>query len=423
MVFPTKLMFTRKCLLMYYVLHRRMSSSKIQDRGTGMKTRRKKIIYIIACVFLLVLLSSPELLSAQEFPDCHQCHTDKDTKKNVHPAVSMGCVTCHVKPHLGDSKFPKFLSAEGADLCWGCHDKTSFEKKVIHSPVASGGCTMCHDVHSSDNEKLLLFPVPDLCTNCHGQDMFSKETQHPPVAGGMCLSCHNPHASDSPKLLTDAPPQLCFNCHQAEDYIDKNKKIHHPPVESGLCMECHDAHSSPERKLLRAPMPGICFRCHIDNGFKGKFKHAPVEAGMCTNCHNPHQSDEKKLLLSPSREICFNCHDKSPFIRRIGHPPATSGLCDICHDPHSSPNVFQLHAPVNKLCLRCHPRVAQEPHATGSFGGAFGHPLGGRPYAKSKTGELSCASCHDPHSSDSIRLFRFEKIKKTADLCKNCHPY
>ena len=95
---------------------------------------------IIVILFLVPLISS-----AGKFTDCKKCHKDMVAKKVVHPAVKMGCVTCHAQAHRKGAEFPNYLFAEGADVCWACHDKAMFTKKVVHPPVAAGMCTTCHD--------------------------------------------------------------------------------------------------------------------------------------------------------------------------------------------------------------------------------------------------------------------------------------
>jgi predicted CXXCH cytochrome family protein len=74
--------------------------------------------------------------------------------------------------------------------------------------------------------------------------------------------------------------------------------------------------------------------------------------------------------------------------------------------------------------------VNKKPHAISGFGKS-GHPLGGDTPSKKKSkgpmkdpkreGKLfSCVSCHNPHSSDSIKLFRYPANSSMA-LCTHCH--
>lgn len=384
------------------------------------KGYRLPVVVILAAV---VVLSIAGRAPARQYPDCLQCHIHKKKAegKYVHPIYKQGCHSCHTNAHLQESPFPKFLFNKGVDLCWACHEKAKFSRTVGHPPVAKGECLSCHDVHTSDTAKLLLAPMPDLCFMCHDKETFVNHTSHPPVADGKCTSCHDPHSSDAKRLLLAEMPRLCFTCHNEERYISPTKKRHHPPVLNGKCMSCHEPHASSARRLLITAIPDLCFTCHEAAYFKDTYTHAPTASGMCTSCHEPHESDTRKLTIAQGADLCFTCHDKADFIKPGLHPPVAAGMCSVCHDPHAAPNIFQLRLPISEGCLQCHPRIAKAPHVLGGFTEA-GHPLSGRKHEKSSSGELTCASCHTPHSSDYMKLFRYP-AEKPMDLCKNCHEH
>lgn len=311
--------------------------------------------------------------------DCLTCHEALAKEKVVHAALQMGCPTCHSGidaseyPHKKTNTFTKGLSSEQPDLCYGCHDKSKFTKKTVHAAIGMG-CTMCHNPHSSKNEKLLKSETPDLCYGCHDKSMFTKKDVHPALSMG-CISCHNPHSTDTPKLLVSEPPGLCFNCH--------DKKM-----------------------------------------FEGKDVHSPVAAGMCTSCHSPHSSDGEKLLVSAPPDLCFTCHDKAEFSRKYVHMPVAGGLCLTCHKPHASDNMALLLKQPVYLCLQCHADVRKKPHALA--GGMGAHPIGLSVRGKELDDPVRpgkkfyCGSCHNPHSSDSMKLFRFN-ARSSFELCQNCH--
>ncbi len=271
------------------------------------------------------------------------------------------------------------INSAGSEVdCLTCHADLSKEK-VVH-PALQMGCPTCHTgidasevPHKKTNaiSKGLSSEQPDLCYGCHDKAMFTKKTVHAAIGMG-CTGCHNPHSSKNEKLLVSEPPDLCFNCH--------DKKT-----------------------------------------FEGKIVHSPVAGGMCLSCHSPHSTDTEKLLLSTPPDLCFNCHDKAEFSRKNVHAPVAGGMCLSCHKPHASENIALLKNAPNAVCLECHADVRKKPHAlAGGF--SNGHPLGGtgeddpaRPGKK-----FYCGSCHNPHSSDSIRLFRY-KADSTFELCMNCH--
>lgn len=346
----------------------------------------KRISYLPASVgfffslLVIMIISSP--VFAEEV-DCLMCHEQLSKEKVVHPAIKMGCPICHTAinaadiPHKKTNKIAKGLSAEQPELCYGCHDKAKFNRKTIHAAVGMG-CTGCHNPHSSKNSKLLISGLPDLCFNCHDKSLFAgKKNIHPPVMRGMCIKCHNPHSTDIPKLLLSESPDLCYNCH------DKLK-------------------------------------------FTGKFIHAPVGIGMCPSCHAPHQAENEKLLLSLSPDLCYNCHDKAEFNKKNIHAPVASGACLTCHKPHTSEDIALLKKDPNKLCFDCHAGVRKIPHAVAGFSFA-GHPLGMVKKGKKAIDDPArpgkkfyCGSCHNPHSSDSMLLYRYE-TSSTIGLCMYCH--
>ena len=54
-----------------------------------------------------------------------------------------------------------------------------------------------------------------LCLTCHEdfKQTMSKKFIHTPLAQGDCSGCHNPHAADHGMLLAADDTQICFSCH------------------------------------------------------------------------------------------------------------------------------------------------------------------------------------------------------------------
>lgn len=203
-----------------------------------MKTEIVRLAQLASALALSIACALPA--PAQDKP-CLDCHAERAQKKVVHAAVQMGCVTCHAEldassvPHKSTGKNAKGLLAEAPALCANCHDKTLFEGKVVHGPVAAGMCLGCHDPHSSDNIGLLKKEPATLCLDCHsdirkgphviagftrsghplGND--KKEVQDPlrPGKKFYCAACHEPHRSELPKLNRFAKGMVsCQKCHK-----------------------------------------------------------------------------------------------------------------------------------------------------------------------------------------------------------------
>lgn len=209
----------------------------------------------------------------------------------------------------------------------------------------------------------------------------------------------------------------CLECHKSK----KTGKVVHPAVEMG-CSLCHlSPHKEEKPELsLTSDMPGLCYQCHDRAGFQKTSVHAPVAGGMCASCHNPHASDNKKLLSGNIPEICYACHDKGAFTKSTQHSPVAQGQCAFCHNPHSSDNPANLQYPPGELCLMCHPDKTSGSHVLTGLGFGDKHPMSGKPDPSRKGRELSCTSCHNPHSSARRALFVSEGAK-TENLCLLCH--
>jgi predicted CXXCH cytochrome family protein len=142
-----------------------------------------------------------KLLKAGKKEVCLACH-DKDevifgrkitnikqllkTSKVIHPALNGGCTGCH-KPHASNennlliSAYPVGQYAEGIKdnyaFCWECHDSDLLElaktttatnfrdgERNLHYVHLIGkkgrSCSICHDVHATKREHLIVDKVP-----------------------------------------------------------------------------------------------------------------------------------------------------------------------------------------------------------------------------------------------------------------------
>lgn len=187
--------------------------STAERTGPGtMHSLRHSVLMIAACTAACTLvILFPRITAAEEQPSCIDCHQGLDSGTSVHAAVSMGCASCHSAvdatevPHKFTNRNPKGLMSKMRDLCYSCHDKTSFMKKTVHGAIMLG-CTSCHDPHASKQARLLKEDIPALCITCH-KDRFTPGTDGAHILAGneACASCHEPHASDSPKLMQSGP--------------------------------------------------------------------------------------------------------------------------------------------------------------------------------------------------------------------------
>ncbi len=297
------------------------------------------------------------------------------------------------------------------------------------------------------------------CLSCH-VDMERKlasKAVHRPFGELRCAYCHtdhavNPDGSRGPTTLKlvrngDQKP-LCGSCHVTADQLAMSNN--HVPFKNGWCSACHDPHGSDveaatnyagllngeigvisTNSMLKVDPSQLCLNCHNMNlryGFK-RVQHRPFQYRACLACHVPHASNNAKNTRLPLPYLCMNCH---PIIARdmslsVLHPPFSQAWCTVCHSPHATNFPRMLKAddtseqPVVDLCRGCHagaitPRVRPiDLHIS--------HPMGkywkdGRIITDPLTGQqLSCISCHHPHSSNHPRMWRRDKDY----LCLGCH--
>jgi predicted CXXCH cytochrome family protein len=356
--------------------------------------------------------------------DCisSKCHPTVLSKKNVHDAAE-GCTDCHEElsaphPKKGEKTFG--LLNDPPDLCYTCHDEYG-KKKTVHSPVADGACTDCHDPHSSDRSALLKAEVGAVCKDCH-EGPADHPNLHSPVEDGDCTSCHEPHESDTASLLLKEGSALCLECHDGmADVMDK--KTVHSPLEDG-CLDCHDPHGSAHPGLLTDPAPKLCFGCH--ETMEAEVADAPVSHGAmddpkgCLLCHSPHSSDEPALLVEKTRTVCLECHDGDvPAKASVLHGKNRDGNCADCHTPHGGDlegllvkayperNYQRWSDSAYPLCFGCHERdmvgKAETSSATGFRDGSRNlHAVHVDDGEKGR----SCSMCHDVHGTDTPKLVR-----------------
>jgi predicted CXXCH cytochrome family protein len=194
---------------------------------------------LVLASLLCLLLFPASGMSKQKGINCLECHGDLERGKSVHAALAMGCESCHTAidatdtPHIKKNKIKRGLSALPPELCFGCHDRLLFNKKVVHAALGKG-CSGCHNPHASNAASLLIAPVENLCMTCHDKQLSGKHImagyslgdRHPtkgttdpakPSRDLSCVSCHNPHSSSQQKLFVNeasSPASLCLMCHK-----------------------------------------------------------------------------------------------------------------------------------------------------------------------------------------------------------------
>ncbi len=369
--------------------------------------KRVKAVYTIASCLLgvaIVFLAAPDVRAAKDFKlrpgakgkicvSCHDAFEEILKKRFVHTPLAKGdCSGCH-NPHA--SKHALLLASETSEICHECHEDMFVpEAESAHEVFVEGKCVSCHDPHATDNKMVLIRGGSELCFGCHeelGKRIAANEFQHEPVAED-CLKCHNPHVSaESPKLLKDEDPGLCLGCHKTNKASFKRKHENYP-VEKGRCSSCHDPHGSSSAGMLFANV------------------HEPVSEKKCDECHGKATASSPFALKDSGFEICEGCHYEMVLEtfnkKRMHWPVVDKDGCVNCHAPHASSESALLKKPMLLVCGECHADTLARQERSPTE-----HP----PVAGGE-----CTECHSPHSSDNLLMLN---EASSLDLCETCHEW
>ena len=191
---------------------------------------------------------------------------------------------------------------------------------------------------------------------------------------------------------------------------------------------------------------------------------------VCTTCHNIHKNDQDSKLLKLSMQdsgICLACHQvkksivgtqhdlrtSAPNVLNIlGETASESGECSSCHliHPISDKNDLWAQKPLlqdnygNELCTSCHskdqnsiahlPRYINHPDVTllnrTNPGQNEYMPTFDKTRKLSRTGNISCLTCHEPHAGSSVvdtkeasslHSRMFLRPAGSNGICADCH--
>ncbi len=202
---------------------------------------------------------------------------------------------------------------------------------------------------------------------------------------------------------------------------DFRQEVFHLPERETPCAECHNMTPSASELANPDPKQNPCGSCHM-RMMNEAHVHGPAGVYECTYCHVADSKPGKYQARPGDASLCMECHEdkieefrKSKFV----HGPVEAGLCMVCHDPHASSERGQLILPAYDLCVSCHAQVAKEPHVARGSGGKP-HPLKGVTNPAGMGEDLSCASCHEPHSGVSNAMLRWG-VSSRMNLCSKCH--
>lgn len=175
-----------------------------------------------------------------------------------------GCETCHgpgsIHVDNGGGKGNIINPKRDPGICFSCHtDKKMQFRLPYHHPVVEGkmSCTDCHDPHGIDVRPWTATSengVNEVCFKCHSDKRGPFVWEHDAMREG-CTTCHQVHGSVNDKMLVARDVQLCLRCHATVNYPKMgNMEDHTAHIAEGACFSagCHQAiHGSNFNPHLR----------------------------------------------------------------------------------------------------------------------------------------------------------------------------
>ena len=183
---------------------------------------------------------------------CHQKIEKSHWQGSIHEASNVACSDCHKVHAVEDPMRSNIAQLESCGTCHQTHQLIS--KRYSTHPLKYGqmGCTSCHNLHKTDNEKLLNSEtVNDTCLACHAEKRGPFLWEHQPASED-CGQCHAAHGSNQKAMLTKRSPYLCQSCHSSQGHPsianDESELIERrfPALRTGstfllgrACSNCH----------------------------------------------------------------------------------------------------------------------------------------------------------------------------------------
>lgn len=422
---------------------------------------------------------------------CHSFHTSTGAggrglrKSDMDPSVL--CGNCHGEVIAKKQEEAKRRGThpvedpEGKekDLCLRCHrmHKAAPDTAMLatNKPYF---CLECHEEQNTIREPrgiLLAHPVFERIAEGRLAAAAKKyRLILGPSSEIVCGTCHSIHRSvPGTALLEKGFDQAgnCFLCHEALRGVRHQRSADR--ARDPGCASCHKVHGMRTGK--GDPWKEVCSSCHLQQmahlpgredrkinrpgempGFDERGRTVEVGGGIsCPTCHDPHGASEAPTMLRKAYRssgfLCTACHRDKETVALTTHDLrgiAGNAICEPCHRPHggSSPWMWGMKRgegdPADESCRSCHRQkgmgfpVPDGGHPSGMIvvrplPDRF--PLYGEEWKVSRTGLMTCSTCHQvhgdasaPRGGDRNPLLRSasptgEGIPGEDAFCRNCH--
>ncbi|MBA4366232.1 MAG: hypothetical protein C0403_01150 [Desulfobacterium sp.] len=349
------------------------------------------------------------------------------------------CATCHTAhgvpsgPNVDNTIFMRTSNKDSA-MCRMCHTEMDGGLKKGNHPVGQTKNEIPETIttHWASTKKNTI--ICETCHTAHGS-RFENFLRINDRDSGLCLACHTdkdsltPKGKKNPTHIVNIVPRSAIIPEELMDKgakLGKNKEI--------ICQTCHKVHKNQlEQNLLiieNDQKATLCLTCHLDK--KGLFetKHnlmrsAPKEqnlygttaanAGICSPCHEVHKPARKLPGTGDyTTELCLSCHRKGNMTKKITYTGMAHPI-NVKRSENKIPETMAKTPPSAKETLSL--------------------PLYDKNGGPNTKGEVTCATCHDPHNRHiDTAANTTKKTSKTDDafvgsflrippdrICRECH--
>ncbi len=188
----------------------------------------------------------------KEFKEFQLSTHSRIAVKDVPEGVPQGCEMCHGPGSVHadqDGKRGTIINPrKNPEVCFQCHmDKKAEFRLPFHHPVLEGkmSCSDCHTAHGPEVRPWTTTSMNDVnetCFKCHAGKQGPFVWEHEAVREG-CTTCHKVHGSVNDKMLVARDNNLCLRCHTQMNFPTIGKQNHGTRLPQGTCFSagCHTA--------------------------------------------------------------------------------------------------------------------------------------------------------------------------------------
>ncbi|MEM9480669.1 MAG: ammonia-forming cytochrome c nitrite reductase subunit c552 [Verrucomicrobiota bacterium] len=324
-------------------------------------------------------------------------------------------------------------------------------------------CSACHVNEKRENVFTSSGVSNAACNQCHGEDLTAFSDSHPvrkfrnpenaifleKIDAMSCVACHQEHNQKiTQEMGVTIPNDYCAHCHEVTlESLDSHKELSFLSCATAGCHNFHDNMAlAPsflvkhygERDILEAPVvpETNALQRWLDEGNKerepvtaenadapaakleiGTALHdwensAHARAGVnCSDCHDDPKTGT--WIEQPGMSFCMTCHETESVdfqkgkhgmrLAHVGLSPMKPSMarqpmheiaahaelsCNSCHDPHTVDRQFA----AQEACMQCHADSHTLNYTNSKHYALWTAELAGGV----KGSGVSCATCHMP---------------------------